>query len=42
MQPGGSEFLMQQQSNNSHNVSLNGQVNNSGEIKLIQCITTAG
>lgn len=41
MQLGRCEFLMQKQSNNSHNVSLNGQVNNSGEIKIIHCINTA-
>lgn len=32
---------MQLQSDNSHNVPLNGQVNNSGEIKIIHCINTA-
>lgn len=42
MPPARSEFLMQQQSSNSHNVSLNGQVNNSAEIKIIHCINTAG
>lgn len=42
MQLGRSEFLMQRQSNNSRNVSLNGQMNNSGEIKIIHCVNTAG
>lgn len=41
MQLSRSEFLMQQQSDNGHSVSLNGQVNNSGEIKIIHCINTA-
>lgn len=41
MQLSRSEFLMQQQSSNSDNVSLSGQVNNSGEIKISHCINTA-
>lgn len=39
---GKKEFLVQHQPNNDHNVSPNGQINSSGEIKIIQSVNAAG